>query len=405
MVSFHLPRDALRHGQAAVSHYRRLAARFSETSRIFTIPERRPFDETTLVMGSKRLSHVMPNAHTFPPSIASGAALRRFPNGVALILALGACAALCACSTSNDAHRSGTDAAGDSRAAPYSPCSPETHVGTFTLLANLTGEGGDAQLSGGVVDKVSPHDLWQRIHGDASCALLVGPRLTCSTPCANGEECAGNDQCVASPVAREVGDVDVAGLSAPLKASPLKNGTYYAPVVGAFPPFSPGAPITLTASGGESSGFTLHGAGIEPLQVPAETFAIDTDQPLRLSWQTPLATSGAHIAVSLDLAHHGNVAATLSCDVPDTGSFVIAAELLRELMDEGVSGFPVVTFNRRTVDSTSNDAGCIEFAVASSVERPLTIAGLVSCRCNAGDGCDAPCPEGQTCRTTDSTCQ
>ena len=295
---------------------------------------------------------------------------------------------------------------GGGGAAPfeYRTCQTSERIGGFGIQVTPPTDTtpGSTQLGGSVNDKVSPYDVWDTIAEEGECQVVVGPSLSCSPGCANGEECAGNNQCITSPMGLDVGTVTVAGLSLPISANMLPNNTYYAPI-NAYPPFAPGDSVALTAAGADIAGFTLRGVGIEPIEVPTTTFAITPGEPLTLTWTAPSGASASRIGLSLDIAHHGNIAAKLLCDVPDTGSYTIPAAMLTALIDRGVAGFPLVNFIRRTVDSTTTASGCVDFAVASARERQLTLPGLTSCTCAPDVACDQ-CPEGQTCQM-DYTCE
>ena len=69
------------------------------------------------------------------------------------------------------------------------------------------------------------------------------------------------------------------------------------------------------------------------------------------------------------------------------------------LLREGQSGFPTVSFSRRTVTSTQLDWGCVQLSVASSVAVGVELAGLTSCNDNG------MCPGGQTCRPLERFCE
>jgi hypothetical protein len=83
--------------------------------------------------------------------------------------------------------------------------------------------------------------------------------------------------------------------------------------------------------------------------------------------------------------------------VEDDGELVIAADLVTQLVDRGVAGFPTVTVTRRSVDSTMIAPGCVELEIGAQVIREVAIPGLSSC------SNERPCPDGQTCQS-DLTC-
>ncbi len=96
----------------------------------------------------------------------------------------------------------------------------------------------------------------------------------------------------------------------------------------------------------------------------------------------------------VDIGHHGGIAARIDCHVGDTGSTRIPAALVNMLIGKGTAGFPSVSLTRRTIDSETLATGCVDLAVASSVERVVMVEGVTSCT-NVGAGDE--CPTGQTC--------
>ncbi len=297
-------------------------------------------------------------------------------------------------------------AAGSGPLAP-SPCALDKKVGgfAFTVTPPADNAVGHSELGGSIYDAVAPSDVWTTKATEGSCRLTVGPKLSCTADCASmGQSCGASGSCVPAPVVKAVGAVTLSGLLAALPpAKPFSNGSYYAPVpsTAPFPPFAVEDVVTLETAGGDYPGFTLHGRGIDPLDVPTMSFDIKTDQDLTVSWTPPSKAGSATVSLSLDLGHHGSVSAKLICDVPDTGSAVVPKGLLTQLAAEGVAGFPSMTITRHTMDSTMIAPGCVEFDVASSLNRELTFPGLVSCSCS-GMTC-APCTATQTC--VNSACQ
>jgi len=97
------------------------------------------------------------------------------------------------------------------------------------------------------------------------------------------------------------------------------------------------------------------------------------------------------VHVELNLNNHGSTSAWLTCDVPDTGSYALPAEVLEALYAIGVSGFPSLALSRRSADTATIALGCIDLTVLSEVSVSVEIDGIVSCTQ------DNQCPPGQSC--------
>jgi len=306
---------------------------------------------------------------------------------LAVLLAAAACSSESPKDTTPDTNTNGVS----------SPCSDDARVGLLTLKV-VPAEGevpGHSEFSGVVNDKVTPSDVWVQTKKEGDCRIMTGPKLTCAPSCKVGEVCAGNNVCTTAPAGQSVGAITLTGLASPLTAMPL--GTqYYTPISGAFPPATPGAEIKMSAAGGTYPAFALSANAIDPLEVAPGQITLDTTKPLTISWTAPSVAGKSRVSLSLDLAHHGNVAAKLICDVADTGSATVPVSMLTALAAEGIAGFPSVSITRRSVSSTTIAPGCVEFSAASSVNRELVLPGLVSCEC-PGSTCE-PCTATQECQ-------
>jgi hypothetical protein len=200
-------------------------------------------------------------------------------------------------------------------------------------------------------------------------------------------------------VPKSVGDVTFSGLVIPLVMTPTITGTASVVYSGlipsdtAFPPYTVGTALGVTAVGGDYPAFMLSGRGIQPLSAEAgQNLDVAEDQPLTIRWVAPDVGAG-RIKLSMDIGHHGGVAAEVHCDdLPDTGSVTIPAPLITALMNKGTAGFPTVSLSRVSVDSTRVGPGCVEFLVASGVALALNVAGIESCTE------DANCTPPEICR-------
>ena len=102
------------------------------------------------------------------------------------------------------------------------------------------------------------------------------------------------------------------------------------------------------------------------------------------------------ISVRVDISHHGGIKGAIECEGPDNGSLEIAATLVDKLKALGVSGFPKIDISRKAT-GTHPDVH-VDLTIESTVEKSLTIPGIISC---TGDD---ECPTGQTCKQ-DLKCQ
>lgn len=296
---------------------------------------------------------------------------------------------------------SGTGGSNPGGAAPYKPCAADMELGAFTIELKhadaASGAAAYSQVTGGIRDGVRPDSIWvpQTVAGSGSeCKLMVGPSNSCPTACNSTQVCKGN-ACVAAPVTKSIGEVTFSGLVVPVKMTPTKTGSgsvVYSGLIDsktAFPPYTVGAALGMTAAGEDYPGFTLAGVGIQPIDaVAGQTLNVAKDQPLTIKWVAPSGAGAGRIQLIMDIAHHGGVAAEIHCDLPDTGSVTIPAPLMTALLDKGAFGFPMVSLARVSTDSKTVGPGCLEFNVAASVDLPLTVAGVVSCTTDAE--CTAP---------------
>jgi hypothetical protein len=285
---------------------------------------------------------------------------------------------------------------GGNKLALYSPCPAANRLGGFNVDLTVTdGSPGFTSMTGAVRNAADPREVW--VGGNANgCALVTGPMLSCTPECAQPMICAGNNTCVAAPAGQNAGAVTVTGVGpAPIDVTRIASAnTYYTTLMDPFPPFAVGDNVTLAAAGADVPAFTLEGRGIEPLVFAGTGILIGRDKPLDITWTAPAAPGATKIYVRVDIAHHGGIAARIDCHVDDTGSTRIPAALVNMLIDKGTAGFPSVVLTRRTVDSETLAAGCVDFAVTSQVERLVMVEGVTSCT-NVGTADE--CPSGQVC--------
>ena len=296
----------------------------------------------------------------------------------------------------------GTGGSNPGGAAPYKPCAADMELGAFTIELKpadaASGSTAYSQVTGGIRDGVRPDTIWvpQTVSGSGTeCKLMVGPSSnSCATPCNSEQVCKGTT-CIAAPVTKSIGEVSFSGLVIPVKMTPTRTGSgavVYSGLIDsktAYPPYTVGDALGMTAAGEDYPGFTLAGVGIQPLQAAAgQSLNVKKNQALTIAWVAPAGAGAGRIQLVMDIAHHGGVAAEIHCDLPDTGSVTIPAPLITALIDKGAFGFPMVSLARVSTDSKTVGPGCLEFNVAASVDLALNVEGVVSC--TADSECTAP---------------
>jgi hypothetical protein len=304
----------------------------------------------------------------------------------------------------------GTGTGGASAEAKFAPCSTATRVGGFTLelVHEVAATGATsatpphAKFGGSIYDSVKPDAVWPELDHAGTCRVVVGADLACATACVSGEVCAGNNVCRAAPKAKSVGAVSVTGLNDPLASMPTKTNLYYETFAtdAAYPPFTVGGTVNLSAAGDAYPAFAMAARGIAPLEMDThQSLVVASGKSITLTWSPPPTGGAGRITTSMDIGHHnGSTAAHLDCDFPDTGSATIPASLVTTLISRGVAGFPDMEVARVSVDSTMIASGCIQWAITAPLKVPLTLEGTTSCHE------DVDCPStAPTCRA-DLTC-
>lgn len=283
---------------------------------------------------------------------------------------------------------------------------PNLLIGSFQLQLTepKPGSGGGAatpgatSIFGKIYDGATPEVVvWEPGTTAGACQLLT-PRVPyCATPCGGSAACVEDDTCQEYPAAVGAGAVEVEGVATTDGATgftmvPIANN-YQAPVgtTLAYPAFGLGDLIELRAEGAEVSAFELAATGVAQLELVDDEIALDPTTDVNLAW---VVTGGEEstVEVKLDISHHGGTKGKIECEAADTGSLVISATLVAELLELGVSGFPAIIVKRVSSDSFTTSLGRVDLEVSSSVERTVLIDGLVSCTD------DGDCPDGQTCQ-------
>lgn len=297
--------------------------------------------------------------------------------------------------TSSTGEGTGADTDGD----------PGVLVGTFEveLVGPSDTAPGQTAVLGKIYDGPSPSQIiWEEAASAGSCHLVT-PRVPfCNTPCGGSAACVEDDTCQDYPAAHSAGTVTISGLALEgggvLEMDPLNNT--YQPIGQKllYPAFAEGDPIKLEAAGDYFPAFSIDGVGIAPLVLTSGALALESGQAATLTWEPAGSPGASTIHVKLDISHHGGTKGMIECDSDDSGSVELAADLVTQLLDLGVAGFPTVVVSRSAVGSTTIPSGRVDLVVTSALEYAVEIPGLTSC------SSDADCPNGQTCQA-DLSCK
>lgn len=299
---------------------------------------------------------------------------------------------LCACG--GETHEPSVDAGTVPETGGYVACAEDARVGALTVALR----DGFTTVQGAVTNGVRPVDVPDVVMSEGGCELWRPKSLFCDPGCTGSTTCNDQGVCVELPSNQDIGTLTFTGLSESIELT-ARAPVYYYNYTGTLPHpgFNPGDSVSLQASGGSISPFSLVATGVGPLVVTTASVALQRDRPATLQWAALPQNDGVRLALELNIANHGGTPGRVVCELSDTGSFDIPAALVTALLDGGFSGFPTVSLIRQGVDSVDSDLGCVELHLLSEVVLPVSIPGLVSC----SDSTD--CPSGQTCQP-DLTC-
>lgn len=274
-------------------------------------------------------------------------------------------------------------------------CPAAERVGGFSLSV----EEDYSAFSGVVADGVVPITVLEPVGEGGGCVLLRRNNPICDPPCQPGTTCDFTSECIPYPANHDVGTVSVAGLVQAVEVMPVMATFDYFDTTLMHPAFLPGVGITLSASGGDYSPFTLYGEGVAMIEPASGTVTMKKGQALRLEWAAAADPGAGQIHVELTIDQHGNTPVKLVCDGADSGMLEVPSELIAQFVDFGISGFPNAQFYRQTVDSRTVGAGCVDFTVRSHRETLLAVEGHTPCNK------PADCPDGQVCDIMIQTCK
>ncbi len=278
-------------------------------------------------------------------------------------------------------------------------CPHETRVGGFRVDMHPD----YPSVSGSVADGVVPISILQLVDGSVIGDCLLEQRVNpvCLDPCEPDETCDYDGNCIPYPANHSIGTVWVAGLSAEVTMEPVGDPGLerYSFLELEAPAAETGAKVVIQAAGDAQDldeGFTLHGQGIDVLELPEDDIILHIDQDLTLQW--PATSTDSMVTINLNIDQHGVSPVRLYCETADTGSYTVPATLISQLMDAGITGYPSLTMVRRTIQRQDLSMGCVEFEVASMVIRTALVEGHIPCHN------DSDCPEGMECDESIETC-
>lgn len=259
-------------------------------------------------------------------------------------------------------------------------------VGTDDQFTTVTG-----QVKASIVQSIFLED----IGATESCRLIRRTNPFCDPACTSPDICSVDMKCVPAPVAKSVGTVQVTGLAAGVSMEPAQPGSRYFFTKLPHPGMVAGQTVALTAAGADLSGFSLHGEGVDQVELPEGAWTLERGQPIELAWTPGSNAEKTRVRATLNIDQHGATPVTMQCEFPDSGAGTIAAELVDGLLDAGISGFPNGNVYRETADKVELAEGCVDFVVFAHAQRELVAAGHIPCKTNAeckaaGLVCDLP---------------
>lgn len=275
---------------------------------------------------------------------------------------------------------------------PRGACAVSARLGRFSVERQKD----FGVVQGTILDGIVPTSIPEVVTEQDGCKLLRRRNLGCSPACSSSETCGEDGKCIPYPRQISVGDVTIAGLTKAVSMAPQQPGAVYFAPGQDNPPFSPLARVELEAAGSaEMKAFQLFARGSVPL-LESPSWVLQEGKALELSW--PTGTEATSIGIELTIDQHGSSPLSLTCELADTGSGKVPAELIDQLITSGVSGFPNGRIQRRSVDHVDAKLGCIELSVGSTLAARVRVAGFTPCKS------DADCPSGTTCDLAQERC-
>ncbi len=274
-------------------------------------------------------------------------------------------------------------------------CDLADDLGGFAVFRSESGSG----VEGAVRDGVVPIDILVEAAAEDDCRLLRRDNPYCEPACAAGETCDWDGACIAYPENQDLGVVTIDGLAQPVEMEPVFPGNTYFDSALPTPPFTPGDLITLDMPGGVYGPVTLHGVGVDALEIDPAGWSVTAGSPLEVIWNAPAGDPRSVVDLSIRIDQHGATPATLSCTFADDGAGTVPASIVDALVDSGVTGFPSGALERRTLDRVDVSAGCMDLSVSAPLTVEVDVSGYTPCTT------DADCPTGLDCNEKMQICE
>jgi hypothetical protein len=308
------------------------------------------------------------------------------------------------------AGKGGSAAAGQSGSSGANLATDQLY-GTFTLRlspaaeATATTAAVAAQTSfiGFVTEGPTPvANRWVEAQSANGCTLYTPKAPFCDPACGSSAVCVSDDKCENNATPKAVGNITLKGLAnGDVTMSPLGANSNYQPKAGVslpYPPCAEGAAVSLAVEGGSYKAFELAAKCIAPLEFKGPLKLVK-GSAAKLEWTAPGDKKLARMTVRLDISHHGGSRGKIECDVEDSGSLELPADMVGKLLDLGVAGYPTVILTRAlSGGAASGEPKNVQLLVQEAVERTVEIDGLLSCTENS------QCPSPKTCQA-DLTCK
>jgi len=307
-------------------------------------------------------------------------------------------------STPGETGDTAPDSGQDDTAPPPDPdtvplsgvCPLETDLGGFVVEVYED----DSNVAGAVLEGVVPSSILEFVASEGDCALYRQLNPYCHPACDAGYTCNFKNECVPYPQSQDLGTVSLDGLTQPLDMEPVTPGYTYYDTDLKHPIFTSGGLVTLDMPAGTYGPATLYGVGVEPMAELAELWTIEDGVDTTVTWAPPTAEvvrSDVYLTVNID--QHGVSPASLYCVFEDDGDGTIPGSLVSTMVASGVTGFPTGLASRRTADSVSLSAGCMDLTVASPRTVAVDVANYTPCVVNED------CPPGQECNFEFQICE
>ena len=277
----------------------------------------------------------------------------------------------CPTRDSDDDSVPGDDVTGDDDTtdAPED-CDDANTLGHFSLFSNGT-SGGFTGIFWEAPLPWSPEPLIEA--GDCTLYGTEAPPL-CDPPCESPDVCVADDVCEPWPGFVSAGTLTISGTtpSFHVEAGESNYYSWYASEVDPAALFAPGAPITLRAAGSPVvEAFELMASGVELWPEGVLELAMESGQPLDVTWEPAGPPSSAGVWLQLGSDHHALMGVSVTCEAPDAqGHLTVSAEIIDELITGAVTEHHA-HMQRRTVAVEPHVPGCVELIVAA--QRDVTL--------------------------------